>query len=210
MTPTEKRCPKCDIVKSAEQFYQSRNRPDGLSSYCRQCQLADAKDRYTPNPRWRAPEGHKFCPSCQTIKPLDEFGANRSQHDGKQSRCKPCCVASVTASRHKDPTAHRVSSRRWREKNLDRHADNNAKRNYGVEHGTYARMFAEQEGKCAICSAPPPANRRFHIDHCHDTGVVRGLLCTCCNTGIGQLKHKKTLLLSAIRYLDRHHPNEVE
>ena len=201
MALTEKRCPKCDTAKPASAFYVSAKRPDGLSSYCRTCQVADAKSRHIPNPRWRAPEGSKYCPSCETIKPLDQFGSNKSQHDGKQSRCKPCCVASVTASRHKNPEAHRRSSKNWREKKPDRHADNHAKHLYGVEHGTYARMFTDQFGLCAICNGPPKEGERLHIDHCHDTGKVRALLCRGCNTGIGQLKHDPELVLKARDYL---------
>ncbi len=201
MPPAEKRCSKCNTVKPAEAFYVSVKRPDGLSGYCRVCQIADAKARHIPSPRWRAPEGQKYCPSCDTVKPLDEFGSNRTQHDGKQSRCKPCCVASVTASRHKNPEAHRRSSKNWKQKNPDRAADINAYHLYGVPHGTYARMFANQGGLCAICARPPPEGKRLNIDHCHDTGAVRGLLCNGCNTGIGQLKHDPDLMLSARDYL---------
>lgn len=201
MTVTEKKCPKCGETKAATSFYVSAKRPDGLSSYCRQCQVADAKSRQVPHPRWRAPEGTKWCPRCESIKPLDEFGANKSQYDGKQGMCKKCAVAAVTASRHKDPTSHRRSSKAWREANPERHADLGAKWRYGVTYGTYARMLADQNGGCAMCGAPPPEGRRLAIDHCHDTGVVRGLLCSPCNTGIGQLKHDPELLLKCAAYL---------
>lgn len=202
----EKRCPKCGILKPATGFYQIASRHDGLSSYCRQCQLADAKGRYDPHPRWKPPAGQKWCAACETIKPLDAFGSNRSAHDGKQGRCKPCCIASVTASRRKNPTAHRASSRRWREENLEQHADMHARWRYGAEPGSYARMLAEQGGKCAICEAtePGPRLRRFHIDHCHDTGIIRGLLCAKCNTGIGQLMHDPRILEAALVYLKKY------
>lgn len=199
-----KLCPKCDEIKSADQFYTSAKRPDGLSSYCRKCQVADAKSRYTAHPRWKAPAGTKWCPACQSIKPLDEFGANRSTEDKKQGRCKPCCVASVTASRQKDPTSHRRSSKAWREANLDRHADNNAKRNYGIDHGTYDLMLAEQGGACGICKTTEPGVRlgRFHIDHCHGSKKVRGLLCEKCNRGIGHFDDNVDKLKAAIVYLE--------
>lgn len=200
---TEKLCPKCQTTKTAASFYVSKKRPDGLSSYCRQCQVTDSKSRYSAHPRWRAPDGQKWCPGCESIKALDEFGANKGNHDGKQNYCKPCAVARVTASRHKDPTSHRESSKNWREKNPERHADNHAKWKYGVEHGTYATMLAAQNGVCAICSTTEPGgkSKRFHIDHCHDSGEIRGLLCSCCNTGIGQLKHSEDILLKAVTYL---------
>lgn len=200
----EKLCPKCGITKQASSFYVSKKRPDGLSSYCRECQVRDSKSRYSPHPRWRAPEGHKWCPRCKSVLPIENFGKNKNSYDGLQTSCKPCAIAAVTASRHKDPTSHRQSSKNWRVKNVDRHADNNAKWKYGVEYGTYAKMFEEQGGVCAICGNPSKDGRRLCIDHCHDTRKVRALLCGPCNTGIGQLQHSKELLLKAIAYLDSH------
>ena len=199
-----KSCPKCNEIKAPEAFYKSVKRPDGLSSYCRQCQIADAKSRHISTPRWKAPEGTKYCPGCQEVKPLDTFGANRTAHDGKQGQCKPCCVASVTASRHKDPTAHRRSSKNWRDKNPERHADNNARWRYGIEHGTYAEMLTAQKGQCAICGTTDTGRlSRFHIDNCHETKKVRGLLCNGCNVGLGQFKHSVEILKAADAYLKR-------
>jgi hypothetical protein len=76
----------------------------------------------------------------------------------------------------------------------------------------YYRMLAEQGGVCAICGAPPPAGRLFHVDHdhtcCPDGGkscgkCVRGLLCSRCNTGIGGLRDDVQILKAAIDYLLR-------
>jgi hypothetical protein len=199
----EKLCPKCGETKTAAQFYVSAKRPNGLSSYCRECQVRDTKSRYSAHPRWKAPEGQKWCPGCKDCLPIDSFGKNASAHDGLATYCKPCAVKIVTKSRHKNPTSHRESSKRWREKNPERHADNHARWKYGVEHGSYARMLEAQNGKCAICGTTQPGLRisRFHIDHCHETGKVRGLLCSPCNTGLGQFKHDTTLLKAASDYL---------
>lgn len=201
---TEKICPKCKALKPADEFYKNTGRPDGLSSYCKPCQIGDASSRYTKHPRWKAPDGMKKCYRCKEIKPLDDFGANRSTHDGYQGYCKGCAVATVTASRHKDPTSHRQANQNWRQKNITHHADINAKWKYGVPHGTYDKMFLEQSGVCAICKLPSHNGHRLHIDHCHDTGKVRDLLCTSCNNGIGRFRHKKELLLEAAAYLERH------
>lgn len=208
---TEKLCPRCQTVKSAAQFYASKKRPGGLSSYCRECQVKDSKSRYSAHPRWRAPEGQKWCPGCQTTKPIESFGNNKKNRDGKQNYCKPCAVSKVTASRHKDPTSHRESSKRWAKANPERHADNNARWRYGVEHGAYAALLTKQNGRCAICGTTEPGGRanRFHFDHCHTIEQnegrihIRGLLCSCCNTGLGQMKHDKNVLLKAISYLDQ-------
>ena len=68
----------------------------------------------------------------------------------------------------------------------------------------YARLFAEQGGECAIRGCKRrPRTRRFHIDHDHRTGVVRGLLCNNCNRGLGRFKDSVVLLEAALRYLQR-------
>lgn len=68
-------------------------------------------------------------------------------------------------------------------------------------------MYDAQGGVCAICHKPETATRRgklkaLAVDHCHDTGLVRGLLCVECNTGIGKLREDTAILRSAIRYLE--------
>jgi hypothetical protein len=70
---------------------------------------------------------------------------------------------------------------------------------YGIEFADYERMLDEQDGHCAIC----PSTEDLHVDHCHSTGVVRGLLCGPCNRGIGLLRDDTERLLAAARYLSR-------
>lgn len=59
----------------------------------------------------------------------------------------------------------------------------NYKHKYGITVEDYDRMFAEQEGRCLICGTDVPGGHRKHlcVDHCHETGRVRGLLCNRCN-----------------------------
>jgi len=65
-------------------------------------------------------------------------------------------------------------------------------------------MLAQQDGKCAICGTKSTGKRKsFHVDHCHKTGVVRGLLCGNCNSGIGNLRDDVELLKKSIQYLER-------
>jgi hypothetical protein len=65
-------------------------------------------------------------------------------------------------------------------------------------------MLAQQGGQCAICKGPPAGRDKFYVDHCHETGAVRGLLCIRCNTLIGSAKENETILVSAIAYIRRH------
>jgi hypothetical protein len=79
---------------------------------------------------------------------------------------------------------------------------------YGITPEDYKRMFDEQNGVCAICSKPETnldyrtkELRRLAVDHCHETNIVRGLLCEHCNTGIGKFYHNSELLEKAAEYL---------
>lgn len=70
---------------------------------------------------------------------------------------------------------------------------------YDITQEDYERMYEEQGGHCKICGAKKSL---LYVDHCHKTGKVRGLLCSNCNTGIGQLQDNVEILRSAITYLE--------
>jgi hypothetical protein len=70
---------------------------------------------------------------------------------------------------------------------------------YGITQEEFDQLMVEQDGACAICVNPfilAP-----HVDHCHATGSVRGLLCTNCNTGLGKFRDSVENLQRAIAYL---------
>lgn len=98
--------------------------------------------------------------------------------------------------------------REYRKKNKDVFKNIDLKRNYGITLVEYNEMLEIQEGLCAICGNPETSRdhrtkelRALAVDHNHDTGEVRGLLCGDCNTGIGLLQDDIELLLNAIDYL---------
>jgi hypothetical protein len=75
---------------------------------------------------------------------------------------------------------------------------------YGITQQQYDTMLAEQQGRCAVCARNNPGHtQHWAVDHCHKTGVVRGLLCSPCNMGIGQLGDNPDTLESAAQYLRR-------
>lgn len=86
----------------------------------------------------------------------------------------------------------------------DCHADVQMIRKYGITLADYAGLLADQDGACAICKTLSPGgahDHRFHVDHCYDTGRVRGLLCFDCNTAIGKFNDDPDMLTVAINYL---------
>jgi len=110
----------------------------------------------------------------------------------------------------KNPERRRDSARKWRDKNKDKVRQSslawyyrNRHHAYGLTDIDYAEMFVGQNGVCAICGRPPKKKRLF-VDHDHDSGRVRGLLCWRCNTAIGLLHDDTDTIKSAINYLNGH------
>lgn len=133
----------------------------------------------------KAPEGSRFCRTCREYKPLDEFRVRTDVSDGcRTAKCKPC------------------ASREWHE-NREYHLAQKAARNFGVTAERYAELMA---GGCHVCGRTEhQSGRRLHIDHCHDRGVVRGALCTNCNTALGLADDSAERLRALADYLERAH-----
>jgi hypothetical protein len=72
---------------------------------------------------------------------------------------------------------------------------------YGMEPEDYFSMHEKQDGKCAICQSAPTTQRGLHLDHCHETGAIRGLLCHNCNIALGCFNDNPALMMRAIKYL---------
>ena len=116
--------------------------------------------------------------------------------------------ASDRAWRKANPEKAAEASRRWKaaagEKWLKKHRDNMRAHRVGLKVGDFDRMFAAQEGTCAICQDPLDGGKKTTIDHDHKTGVVRELLCSLCNLGLGAFKDKPNVLERAAAYLKKH------
>lgn len=72
---------------------------------------------------------------------------------------------------------------------------------YGLSVEDYWRISEQQGGRCGICLSESPPGTRLRIDHDHQTGAVRGLLCNKCNTGLGLFGDRLEKLLAAVEYL---------
>jgi hypothetical protein len=78
---------------------------------------------------------------------------------------------------------------------------------YGISYEEYQKRLAAQGGGCAICGGMDSGNsksERLPVDHCHETGAVRGILCGPCNKGLGHLGDDPARLMSAVAYLLQH------
>ena len=78
----------------------------------------------------------------------------------------------------------------------------NLRDRYGMTVAEYDGLLHSQGGVCAICETDTPGGRgRFHVDHCHESGKIRGLLCNDCNVGIGRLADDALRCIQAAKYL---------
>ena len=90
--------------------------------------------------------------------------------------------------------------RQWDARNADKLHNKQLKWKYGIDLKIYKEMLTAQDGCCAICKGQT-TKKTFDVDHCHRTGLVRGLLCSNCNRGIGFLKDSPLVLTKASLYL---------
>jgi hypothetical protein len=129
----------------------------------------------------------KRCVHCRHFKPRSAFYRAPAASDGLQSWCKACVADRVKRWQTDHPDRATYLGRRWRH------------RQRGLFAGDYARIAAEQNGRCAICGDVA----ELVIDHDHEDGRVRGLLCNPCNVALGLLADEPGRLRAAAAYLER-------
>jgi hypothetical protein len=127
----------------------------------------------------------KTCSKCGETKPLDAFHSQPSGVLGRHSYCAECANQKQREARSGVPRNP-----------LDRRK-HLLKQRYGLTPESYDELFASQDGKCAICREVPA---RPCVDHNHETGQVRGILCHHCNIRLPAVENVN-YLTSALAYL---------
>lgn len=115
------------------------------------------------------------CAKCDAVKPLEEFHRHKTGRNGRHSWCKSCCNAYYRVNRKRNYTPEQ--KRRWQ-----------LATRYGMTPAQVEAMTAKQDGMCAICGKRTEA---LVVDHCHTSGVVRGMLCHACNIMLPALERKE-------------------
>lgn len=137
----------------------------------------------------------KRCKRCGDLKDAGEFLRQSKARDGLGIYCRSC---------------RNEYQKKWMKRNKDKSPegvrrytrDMNLRANYGITLGEYERRYKLQGGKCAICHKHFD---KLHVDHAHNDGVVRGLLCPNCNVMIGHALEDIAILQGAIEYLSKEH-----
>lgn len=176
-------CARCKLVP----------RSGKNSSYCKPCRAEWDREREAVYASRVITE--KRCPACEEVKPASEFRPNKRRNGGLDTYCHPC-------RRHKARTA-------WRSQAAENRIGAHLKRTFGITVDDYRVLFADQGGVCAICGEPETLRDKFgtvrslSVDHCHETGAIRGLLCTGCNVSLGRMNDDPQRLRAAADYLER-------
>ena len=137
------------------------------------------------------------CSTCKEHKPVSSFSWDAGR--GQPKRICKVCHAEAEKARRAVP-ANRDYMRVWL-----------LKKNYGITAEEYHALYDSQEGRCAVCQDEVPnllkydgdGRRVVALDHCHDSGRIRGILCRDCNVGLGTFRDDPNRLRSAIEYLTR-------
>ena len=139
----------------------------------------------------------KKCTVCKESKSVTEYYKDSRSKDSYSYRCRDC--------EKKARIKYRKGSR---ESYLKSVRKNYRKRVYGLNEEAFKEIWLKQGGKCPVCEkeltdelGTKHLPSKAVIDHCHDTGKIRGILCTMCNKGIGLLGDRRETIVKALKYL---------
>lgn len=135
----------------------------------------------------------KSCPGGHTVERYT-----------KSYECRECRKLADHSERRKE------YSKTWRKEHPNRGKEtrkqDRMRLEYGLSEDQYSQLLQKQNNQCAICKNPfketGKHNEKAHIDHCHSTKKVRGLLCGYCNIGLGMLRDSLPIVHSAAKYLE--------
>ena len=180
---------------------------------CQKCYSLDIQKRKTA-----------VCRGCGQLKPIKSRGlcvkcSQRNVRHGHTNHTRPIkgtklCTECGRRPIHAKKLCGTCYNRVQRANNPRRNLANDLRKNFGMSLGDYDKLFESQNGKCALCGADANDTvngkvTRLAVDHNHETGEIRGLLCGNCNRGIGNLQDSTKILTKAIDYLKNHASSEA-
>jgi hypothetical protein len=160
----------------------------------------------------------KACSKCGELKPLQDYYKAAGTRDGHRGECIHCAKV-IRRQWYEANHAKAVdAAKRWQARNPQKHAsyqqeyrnrperkramrDMYYRRTFGITADDVDALIEKQGGVCVICGRTPERLASWHVDHCHETGVVRGILCIDCNQGIGKFHEDPQRLRAAADYL---------
>lgn len=152
---------------------------------------------------------NKVCTVCYEEKPVGEYHTfmrkrrntinrkSNERYEVVRARCKDCTNRDMRSWRYQKGIFNQEDYKKYLKRR-------NLFNVYGISMNDYDKLLAEQEGMCAACSGPPTGRGVLHLDHDHETGQIRGLLCHHCNAALGMALDRVERLEMLIAYLDKH------
>lgn len=131
------------------------------------------------------------CSKCKVKKSKKDFckgSGKRQKKNGLGSWCKQCRTKASIKWQQKNPRKHKASVLKWK---------------FGLTLEQYESILRKQKGVCAICKLQNSNGRQLAVDHNHETGAIRGLLCGKCNQSLGLFQNSIDNLKVAAKYLRR-------
>lgn len=170
---------------------------------------------------WKNKNGEKIegqqlrCRICRREKDMKWKNANREKHIASSSRWRNENKEHYLEWLRQDRLINPEKHKKWKNISKEKQGRNwrrkEAMDKYGFTIENYEKMLEVQNNLCAICFKSETRKSRTEgniarlcVDHCHKTNIVRGLLCSDCNTGIGKLNDSIETLQSAINYLNKY------
>lgn len=220
-----KRCPRCKQDLPLDNFHANRSMRDGKQANCKSCSNEVRREYEVRNAEVLAlrraerlarrvgPDETKQCRKCGEVKPLLSFYAHRSTKDRRANYCMECQKATTREWNKRNAERTRERNSAYRKANPDKRKRDHRQfwlRLYQLTQEDYAALLAIQNGTCAICEqaervidARTGEPRNLSVDHDHETGHVRGLLCGRCNRALGQFGDSVEVAQRAADYLRR-------
>lgn len=175
-----KKCRRCSEIKEVSEFPKSPRGVLGVLAHCKACKAKYLNAYYKAN-KWRYPKR----------TPEEQAAYNRTRRDKY-----------AASEEYRRDTKKKVND--YRVRNLEKVRKGKITGLYGITVDEYDRLVEADGGRCAICKKEPTnesRQKRLHLDHCHKSGKIRGMLCSACNLGIGKLNDDPELLEAAAAYI---------
>lgn len=204
-------CTKCNQLK--DDFPHAIRMADGLSSWCRECHRNRRREAYA-----RDPEKYKAAAREYVSKNKKKVALGKSKYYKKHKlrlkaykkewRLKRLPIIQVQSSEYYRNNSEKIRARSalWRRNNKARSAESMKNRQlrvlYGVDRKWLRNTIKAQGGRCALCECTRPGGPgTWNVDHDHKDLIIRGLLCSRCNRGLGYFDDDAVIIKAAAMYL---------
>jgi len=208
-------CANCKAIKSSDDFSFNKCHDTWYQNWCILCykekqtakeakriEIQIEREKKLEELKKQTKQGRKQqkvtpCTKCGENDPSQFYYTMVKGERKKRKVCKKCEVkVKVNFINIDNPIALKKSD--WAES----HPDHYLRNRYNMSGDDYQLLADSQGNICKICGTSPEENKRLYVDHCHETGKIRGLLCDKCNRGIGFFRDNPAFLRKAAEYLE--------